>query len=151
MIRSRSEYREAVRQAEAGRGHLVEHRANLEAMGLKPDEVERFLGPVRHMQLRLEEEVARFERLNRGDIEPSWTLEDLGRLLVEARIARGMTQRALALKLGVDESMVSRDERNEYHGVSAERARLILEAIGVKAHFHVELPAKAARRVAAHA
>ncbi len=151
MIRSQPEYRQAVRNVEAGRLNLAAHQAKLEALGLKPDEVERFMGPVHQMQSRLEEEAARFERLIRGDIEPSWTLGDLGRLLVEARIARGMTQRALASKLGVDESMVSRDERNEYHGISAERARLILEAIGVEAHLHVEMPAKVARHAAAHA
>ncbi len=150
MIRNQSEYREAIRQAEAGRRNLVEHRIKLEAMGLKPDEVECYMRPVRSMQERMESEVARFECLKRGDLELKWNLENIGQLLVEARIARGLTQRALAAKLGVHESMVSRDERNEYHGVSVDRARQILDAIGIKVLFHVELPAKVERQPVRH-
>jgi len=38
----------------------------------------------------------------------------------------------LAERLGVHESQVSRDERNEYNGVTVERADRILEALGVE-------------------
>ena len=37
-----------------------------------------------------------------------------------------------AAKLGVHESQVSRDERNEYHGITVERAIKILDTLGVK-------------------
>jgi len=43
-----------------------------------------------------------------------------------------MSQRELATKLEVHESQVSRDERNEYHGITVERAIRILEALGAK-------------------
>jgi transcriptional regulator with XRE-family HTH domain len=43
-----------------------------------------------------------------------------------------MTQRELAEKLRVHESQVSRDERNEYHGITVERASRILDAIGAE-------------------
>ena len=151
MIRSLSDYRQAVKNVEAGRRNLVAHEAKLRDLGFKPEEVDCFMGPVLHFQGRLEAEVERFEQLRRGELETDWALEDLGRLLVEARIARGLTQRSLAKKLGVDESMVSRDERNEYYGISAERARLVLEALGVKARLRVEMPAKVVRHVAAYA
>jgi len=42
-----------------------------------------------------------------------------------------MSQRELASLLGVHDSQVSRDERNEYHGITVERATMILEAMGV--------------------
>jgi transcriptional regulator with XRE-family HTH domain len=51
--------------------------------------------------------------------------------LVALRIAKGLTQRELAERLGVHESQVSRDERNEYHGITLERARRILQAMQV--------------------
>ena len=38
----------------------------------------------------------------------------------------------LAERLGVHESQVLRDERNDYRGVTAERAQRILEALGVR-------------------
>ena len=43
-------------------------------------------------------------------------LTAIGRLLTALRIAGGLAQRELAQRLGVDESQVSRDERNEYFG-----------------------------------
>jgi transcriptional regulator with XRE-family HTH domain len=58
-------------------------------------------------------------------------LHGLGVLLVSLRIAKGMSQRELASLLGVHDSQVSRDERNEYHGITVERATMILEAMGV--------------------
>lgn len=59
-------------------------------------------------------------------------LHGLGRALVAIRIALGLTQRELADRLGVNESQVSRDERNEYRGVTVERACRILDALGVE-------------------
>jgi hypothetical protein len=34
--------------------------------------------------------------------------------------------------MDADETAVSRDERNEYHGITVERARKVLEAFGVR-------------------
>jgi transcriptional regulator with XRE-family HTH domain len=48
------------------------------------------------------------------------------------RIARGWTQRQLAHALGVNEAQVSRDERDDYHGVTQERFARILQALGVE-------------------
>jgi transcriptional regulator with XRE-family HTH domain len=64
-------------------------------------------------------------------------LEDLGAALVAFRLASGMTQKELARRLDVSASQVCRDERNEYQGVSVEKAKRILDALGarVKATF----------------
>ena len=56
------------------------------------------------------------------------------------RIALGLTQRELAERLGVHESQVSRDERNEYHGITVERASRILDALGVELRSTFEQP-----------
>ncbi|MBL6998144.1 MAG: helix-turn-helix transcriptional regulator, partial [Phycisphaerales bacterium] len=61
-----------------------------------------------------------------------------GQTLIGLRIARGLTQRKLAKLLGVNETMVSRDERNEYHGITVDRAVRILDALDVKLVTHVE-------------
>ena len=50
-----------------------------------------------------------------------------------------MTQRELARRLGVDEAMVSRDERNEYHGITVDRAKRMLDALGVRLVTRVEV------------
>ncbi len=65
-------------------------------------------------------------------------LDGIGQLLVALRIAQGITQRELAERLGVHGSQVSRDERNEYHGVTVERVQRILDALGVEVRSMVE-------------
>jgi transcriptional regulator with XRE-family HTH domain len=55
-------------------------------------------------------------------------LTEIGRLLITLRIAQGLTQRELAARLDISESLVSRDERNEYHGLTVERAQWIPDA-----------------------
>jgi len=44
----------------------------------------------------------------------------------------------LAQRLGVHESQVSRDERNEYHNITLDRAGRILDVLGVELSSHVE-------------
>jgi transcriptional regulator with XRE-family HTH domain len=55
-----------------------------------------------------------------------------GKYFVAARIARGMTQRQLAEKLEVKESAVSRDERNEYHGMSVEKMERLANVLNLR-------------------
>lgn len=131
MIRNENEYQEAVRRLEAEGARLKEHADRLAKEGLAPDEVKRALDPMRSFHEQLVEEVESYERLKRGDLGEISNLHGLGRLLVGARIALGMSQRDLAELLQVHESQVSRDERNEYHGITVERASRILEALGV--------------------
>jgi ribosome-binding protein aMBF1 (putative translation factor) len=59
--------------------------------------------------------------------------------LVAARIAQGISQRELAERLSVHESQISRDERNEYHGVTVERAQKVLEALKIEIRTSVEM------------
>ena len=65
-----------------------------------------------------QEEVELYEKLKRGELPPEKEFSSRGRYFIAARIARGMTQHELADKLETKESGVSRDERNEYHGIS---------------------------------
>ncbi|GMV95688.1 MAG: hypothetical protein AMXMBFR83_00590 [Phycisphaerae bacterium] len=138
MIRNEKEYREAAERIRQEKERLARQEAELKAMGLGPAEVKRALDPMRSFHQQLEEEVAGYERLKRGEFDEIENLRGLGQLLVSLRIARGLTQRQLAQRLGVHETQVSRDERNEYHGITLERAAKILEALGVEVRSRVE-------------
>lgn len=138
MIRNEKEYREAVERIRQEKGRLARQEAELKMMGLGPAEIKRALDPMRSFHQQLEEEVASYERLKRGEFDEVLNLRGLGQLLVSLRIARGLTQRQLAEKLGVHETQVSRDERNEYHGITLERAARILEVLGVEVRSRVE-------------
>lgn len=132
MIRNEQEYREAVQRVTAENSRLDEHRDRLMDSGLTPDEVKRVMDPMLCFHEQLKEEVEHYERLKRGDFQTLENLEGIGRLLVSLRIARGLSQRELARLLEVHETQVSRDERNEYHGVTLDRAIRVLNALGVR-------------------
>lgn len=55
----------------------------------------------------------------------------MGKFLIALRIAFGLTQKELAGLLEVTEAQISKDERNEYHGVSFEKVGRIMEIFGV--------------------
>ena len=139
MIRNEREYQEAVQRLKDEEQRLAGHRAGLVKEGLPQSAVKNLMDPMESFHLQLKEEVESYERLKRGQFDDLRNLDGLGTLLVSLRIARGMTQRDLALKLNVHETQVSRDERNEYHGVSVDRVTKILQAIGVELRTHVEL------------
>ncbi len=132
MIRNEAEYKEAVERLQQEAARLRESQAKLKQMDLSKEEIKRVMDPIRTFHEQLHEEVASYERLKRGEFDELSNFEGVGRLLVALRIAQGVTQRELAERLGVHESQVSRNERNEYHGLSLERANRILEALGVE-------------------
>jgi transcriptional regulator with XRE-family HTH domain len=59
-------------------------------------------------------------------------LTDLPRALIEARIAAGLTQRDLAVRLNLPEQAVQRYESTDYSSASLERLQEVGEALGVE-------------------
>jgi ribosome-binding protein aMBF1 (putative translation factor) len=139
MIRNEAEYQEAAARLGEERNRLADHAARLKATGLSDEEVKRVTDPLESFHLQLKEEVESYERLKRGEFEELQNLRGLGHLLISVRIAQGISQRELAKRLDVHESQVSRDERNEYFGITLERAIKILDALNVRLHTKVEM------------
>jgi ribosome-binding protein aMBF1 (putative translation factor) len=141
MIRSEREFKEAVERLEQDRIVAEKQRAELKKRGMSKEEAERAMAPLLAFHQQLVEEVEWYERVKRQDFETLNTIEAVGRLLIALRIAGGLTQKDLAKCLGVPESQVSRDERNEYHGITVERVQKVLDVFGVHLTSRVE-PAK---------
>jgi DNA-directed RNA polymerase specialized sigma subunit len=139
MIANESEYQEATKRLTDEQERLAALTQRLRLEGKTDTEVKRVTDPMWSFHLQLAEEVESYERLCRGQFSEIQNLHGLGRLLIGLRIARGMSQRELAEKLGVHESQVSRDERNEYHGLTVQRAARILDVLGARLTSHVEL------------
>jgi ribosome-binding protein aMBF1 (putative translation factor) len=139
MIRNEAEYQEASARLADERLRLADHRARLKAAGLGEEEIKRVIDPMESFHLQLKEEVESYERLKRGEFEELENLRGFGHLLISLRIAKGISQRELAKRLGVHESQVSRDERNEYFGITLERAIKVLDALDVRLHTKVEM------------
>jgi DNA-binding Xre family transcriptional regulator len=140
MIRTEAEYRAAVQQAKEQSTRLKTEQTARFASGLSAAEVDRLIQPLLVFHDQLQEEITSYERLKRGDFDELRNFQGIGLLLTALRIFKGISQRELAERLGVHESQVSRDERNEYHGITVERANRILDVIGVELHTHVEIP-----------
>ena len=140
MIRTDAEYRNAQEKLQQERETLQRQREQLEEMDLSEEEVERALEPMISFRDGLREEIETYERMRRGDLSVLRDLQSIGRWLIGARIAKGWSLSRLADELGVSVQQVSRDEQNEYHGITARRAQRILDALGVRFRLEVEEP-----------
>lgn len=138
MIRTNNEYVDALGRLERDREVIAAQRAQLRASDLTPQEIERALHPSIAFYAQLKEEVETYERMKRGDFQVIENLNHIGRVLIGLRIAADMSQAILARRLGVSESMISRDERNEYQGISVERAQRIIDALNGRLKVSVE-------------
>jgi hypothetical protein len=134
MIRNEAEYQEASQRLAQESLRLAEHRTRLKEAGLGHEEIERVIDPIESFHLQLQEEVEAYERLKRGEFAELDDLRAVGHLLITSRIAQGISQRELARRLDVHESQVSRDERNEYFGITLERAAKILDVLNCVFH-----------------
>jgi len=140
MIRNDGEYQGALEQLRQNDECVEAQRAEWEQAGYAASEVARGLEPLLSFRAGLSEEIAWYEKVKRREFPPLSRLSDLGRLLIALRIANALSQRELAGRLGVSEAQVSRDERNEYHGITLDRAQRILDALHERLVAHVEEP-----------
>lgn len=131
MIRNDTEYKRVLQQIEEGRAHFHAQRASFQEQGVPVEAADIALQATESFLLGLEEDAAAYLNAKSGHLAPLGDLKHIGRWLIHARIARGLSQRELAERLQVSEAQVSRDERNEYSKVGVDRAQAILDAMGV--------------------
>ena len=82
----------------------------------------------------LEAELSHYELLKAGEItfSKTYSLENLPTVLIEARIASGMSQTDLAERLGMKAQQIQRYEASEYSGASLSRVIEVCEALNVR-------------------
>ena len=105
MIRNEAEYQNASARLKEEQIRLAEHRARLEATGMSDDEVKRVIDPIESFHLQLREEVESYERLKRGEFRRIGESPRTWPPLIALRIAQGISQRELARRLNVHESL----------------------------------------------
>lgn len=132
MIRNETEYREASTLLSEQQERLSAYRISLRESGVTEEAIQHTVSPTESFHVHLSEEVEGYERQQQGRPAAVANRNGLGVLLVSLRASQGLTQGELAKRLGVEESRVSRDERNEYFGITLERATRILEALNVR-------------------
>jgi DNA-directed RNA polymerase specialized sigma subunit len=87
----------------------------------------------------LHDDLKRYESLKAGKIKRRKvrSLRELPVLLIEGRIAAGLTQRQLGERLGIPEQQVQRYESTMYSGVSLDRLQDVADAVGLEMEEHV--------------
>ncbi len=147
MIRSEKEYQKAVERLEEERKIMAHQRAHFEELGHTGEEMERLMQPLISFHYQLKEEVDAYEGMKRGNLGTLREFNNIGRWLIGVRIALGLSQKEFADELGVSESQVSRDENNEYHGITMDKTQRILETFNVRFKAEIEEPVLKPRKV----
>lgn len=138
MIKSDREKAKKIQEINECKKIIDQNRALLTRIGLSEEQIEANVQPTVAILEGLETEVKEYDALTDGSKPPQATIEGIGDLLVKLRIYKKLTQKALAEKIGVDETQVSRDERNRYKGVSLERLLKVVHALEVQVNCTVE-------------
>ena len=138
MIRTEREYQYIVQRLEQECEYIKLQREKLQELGLTEEDVSRAMEPTLSFHEQLKDEVEYYEKIKRGDFNALINLQGLGKLLIGIRISLGISQSELSKRLNVSEAQVSKDERNEYHGISVEKAQRTLDALGVTVMTKVE-------------
>ena len=138
MITNDVQYRTAKAQVD----RLQRLRAELAQRPVEPNdgELRRKLEThaVESQVSELRAELEEYDALRSGEAAVGHlnTLDDLPRLLVRARIAAGMSQKALAERMGLKEQQIQRYESSDYSSASLSRLREVASALA----FQVAIP-----------
>jgi HTH-type transcriptional regulator/antitoxin HigA len=102
--------------------------------GLPPQVVNGFRKAIRAEQSELEALVSAYEKAKDGDFEhlERRAGNEPGLSLIVARIARNLTQKELARKLGLKEQQIQRYEADRYNSISLANFRRIASFLGVR-------------------
>jgi transcriptional regulator with XRE-family HTH domain/Zn-dependent peptidase ImmA (M78 family) len=90
----------------------------------------------------LQAEIAEYDRLKSADLSiiSINSFDELADGLIKARIAGGLSQKALADRLGLKEQQIQRYEAERYASASYQRLREIADALGVRIQNDILLP-----------
>lgn len=95
----------------------------------------------------LEQEIEQYETLKSGEQTTLLAddVADLGRKLIEGRIAQGLSQKALAERLGMKEQQVQRYEQERYKTASLSRISEVARALGLTLQAELAIGARSTR------
>ena len=132
MITNEKQYR-------ASRVSLDKFKSALESIGrtgaqLPPELIGAQRSAIGNQIVELEEEVRFYEDLRTGKVSTfaAGSLHDLPDILIQARIARGMSQKDLGDFLGIKEQQVQRYEAERYRAASLDRLIEVADALNVR-------------------
>jgi len=102
------------------RKHPLIHQAEVEAIGSQLAD------------LRAEMEEYQSLRSGQRNFPKISSISEVPRILIQGRIAAGLTQKELARRLGIKEQQIQRYEATDYSSASLSRLREISRAVGLE-------------------
>lgn len=140
MIKNERQYRITKAQAEK-LGHTIREYAKLSTPHVHPVLRKAQLDALKSQVRDLKREIVEYERLKSGKQKTIGvgSLAELPKTLIQARIARGLSQEQLAAKLGVKPQQVQRYEASEYRSASLERVTEVARVLGLKLRHPAEV------------
>ena len=141
MIKNERQYRITQARAEEFRQTIVqwEQERRTSKLDSKLQHVQ--ADALRSQLQTLERELGEYEQLKSGrhKVLTYASFDDLPKALVQARIARGWTQKDLADRLGLDEQKIQDYEATDYQRASLARISEIVRALDIEIREEVKL------------
>jgi DNA-binding XRE family transcriptional regulator len=134
MIRNQREYDYTRERIADFRQQVAALRAKMSSDSLDAETIDLANAPTLALIQDLEFDLNLYDRLRHEgpSAVPEYSPEERGKALIALRIACGLNQKDLADLLGVSQALVSRDEKNDYHGIAQDRYARILNALGIE-------------------
>lgn len=142
MIKNERQYRITKAQAEKFGSAIRNLEAAPQDKRVHPKLQKAELDALRSQLSDLQKDLEEYEALKSGKrrvIELD-SFEDLPRVLIQARIASGMSQEELAKRLGVKPQQIQRYEATDYISASLGRVEQVIRSLGIKVREDVFLP-----------
>jgi HTH-type transcriptional regulator/antitoxin HigA len=140
MIRNERDYRITHAVAETFRLEIAQAEKQSPPKGVHPKLHEASIEAMHALLADLDRELKDYADLKAGRVKKrEGRLENLGELLVKARIARGWTEQELANRLGLDMQKIQQYEADSYERASATRLLEVARTLGVVMHIRAEI------------
>jgi len=118
----------------------------IEALGNKTTDTHPLLAKAQREALKsqlaeLKWQLDEYEKLRSGKLKrlKKSSFQDLPLELIRARIARGLTQKDLAMKLGMKEQQIQRYEETDYASASLSRVNEVIKALDIEVKEEITL------------
>jgi transcriptional regulator with XRE-family HTH domain len=144
MIKNDRQYRVTKAQLKAFQDALEQARSAKPPSDIDPAIVEANTRGLESEHNELRRKIEEYEALQKSDVV-IFEIDDLAQLphvLIKSRIASNLTQKDLAIRLGVKEQQVQRWEANDYSGASLETLKNVTEALGIAIRKEVFVPSE---------
>jgi HTH-type transcriptional regulator/antitoxin HigA len=123
------------RQYKITKAQMKRLQKNLELSKEKRNEMDKrifnsMIAGIKSKISELKNQIKEYEKIQNAKTI-NYSLENLHRVLIQARVAKGWTQKQLAKKLNIDAQQIQRYEISNYSSISLERAIDIFKALDI--------------------